>query len=188
MDFVNNLAPSEDGILSSYTDGEQFRRSPFFQQFPNAFQMVLYYDGVDAARCQGPKSGLHELGHFCVTILNIPSCLNSFLEGIRPVLLANTFDCKGDFSGALSKFIEELLQLEQGVQTLINGCQVELRATVVAVKADSEAAHEILGYLAAGANHFCRLCLISRESSHAGERRTPALPEQHLREVEINPA
>lgn len=192
MDFVNALAPSEDGILSSYTDGEQFRRSPFFRQYPNAFQLALYYDGVDAARCQGPKSGLHELGHFCITVLNIPSWLNSILEGIHPVVLANTHDCKGDFSGVLYRFLEELLQLEQGVETVINGRHVVLRATLVAVKADSKAAHEILGFLAAGANYFCRLCLISRESLHAGdrqlgERRTPALCEQHLEQVEHNP-
>lgn len=193
MQYVNNLRPSEDGMLSCYTDGDQYSRSPFFMEHPHAFQLCFYYDDVDPTNAQGPKSGLHELGHFCVTILNIPQWINSSLDGIFPVVLANSSHCKGNFEEVLTRFMKEVNELEGGVRKFINGEFVELRATLVGVKADSKAAHEILGFIAAGARHFCRLCMISRQELHAGDvaigqLRTPELCEQHLMMVANNPA
>lgn len=100
---------------------------------------------------------------------SVGSPLNSQLEGIHPVVLANTLHCKGDLSGVLYRFKKELLELEQGVETVFEGHNVELRATLVAVKADTKAAHEVLGFLAPGARHFCRLCMLSRFNLHAGD-------------------
>lgn len=193
MQYVRSRRPSEDGMLYGYTDGDQYRNSPFFREHPDAFQCVLYYDGIDAARGLGPKSGLHEIGNFLIIVLNVPSVLNSSLAGLHPVVLANTLDCKGTFINVLSRFVGEMQRLEQGVRVFVNGEFVEIFASLVAVKGDTKAVHEVLGFLGSGARHFCRLCMISRQELHSGEvvlgeRRTPEMTEEQLQRVARNEA
>lgn len=37
MQYVRSRRPSEDGMLYGYTDGDQYRNSPFFREHPDAF-------------------------------------------------------------------------------------------------------------------------------------------------------
>lgn len=193
MAYMKSRRPSEDGILRSYTDASQFRNHPLFQEFPDAFQLALYHDGVDPARGQGTKSGQHELGNFVIEVLNMPPGLNSSTDAIHPLVIANANDCTGTFRGVLYRFVRELLELENGVEVCIKGEMVTLRGTLVAVKADNKALHEVLGFLACGARHFCALCMISRQDLHAGEpafgaRRTPEMHDSQLQRVALNDA
>ncbi|KAK3924515.1 Zinc finger protein GLIS3 [Frankliniella fusca] len=193
MEYVRSQHPSDDGFLRCYMDGNQYRHHPFFQLYPHAFQIVLYYDGVDPARGLGPKSGLHEIGHFLIEFLNMPPGFNSSLGALHSVVLANTVDCKGTFHDVLGRLVEEICELENGVNMFVNGEFAELRGTLVAVKGDAKALHEILGFLASGARHFCHLCLISRAQLHSGEvmlgeLRTPENIDHHLHQVDENNA
>ncbi|KAE8741826.1 hypothetical protein FOCC_FOCC012635 [Frankliniella occidentalis] len=195
MNYIKNLRPSEDGKLNGYIDGEQFKEHPFFQRHPDAFQIVLYGDAADPARSQGPKSGFHSVFNFFISILNLPPSLKYSLNSIFPVIMANNQDCHGDFRNVLHLLVDELRQLEseEGVVKFINGEYVTIRGTLVAVKADSEAAHKILGFLSCSARHFCRQCMISRPELHAGlvafgERRTPELSRAQIRLINQNPA
>ncbi|KAE8739282.1 hypothetical protein FOCC_FOCC015220 [Frankliniella occidentalis] len=193
MNYVRNLRPSADGMLGGYVDGDQFRNHPYFQEFPDAFQLVLYGDGVDPTRACGPKSGLHEIYNFFIIILNLPPWLRNSLDAIFPVIMANAHDCKGTFEAVLHRLVDELRQLEEGVREFVNDDFVTIRGCLVAVKGDAKAMHEILGYLACGARHFCCLCMISRAELHLGnimlgEPRTREMTTEQLRRVGENVA
>lgn len=128
---------------------------PFFQAHPDAFQLVIYHDGVDAARLQGSKSGHHEMGHFVFEILNLPPDIGSIGVGLFPIVLANSDDCNGDFSAVLDPLVNQIIELKQGVRAFIGGQFTLLFGTLVGVKGDSKAVDEIFGRLGAGARHFC---------------------------------
>lgn len=191
MEYIKSRV-SDDNMLSSFTDSDQFKRSIFFQEHPYAFQVGLYFDDVDPAR-RGSKEGLHSLGNFVVKILSMPPWLNSTLAAYHPVVLAYTSDCKEDFRGVLGRFVNEMKRLEAGVRVFVKGQFETMFAALVAVFADTKAAHEVLGLIGAGARHFCRQCLVSRQELHTGrrmfgERRTPSLSDAQLLRVNMNPA
>ena len=64
MDYVNNLEPRNDGLLTSYIDGELFQTHPFFRQYPKALQLVLYYDDFEVVCKTGTKTQIHTLAAF----------------------------------------------------------------------------------------------------------------------------
>ena len=192
MEYVKSRRPNQDGMLESFTDSDQFQRSPFFQEYPDAFQLCLSYDDIDAARIVGPKAGIHKLANFMLEILNLPPSLKVRLGAIRPLVLAYSSDCQNTFTDVLHRFVNVVRQLEEGARVWVNDEFVTLRGTLVAVKGDTEAVHKLLGFLAAGARHFCRQCMISRPQLHAGdvpfgERRTPDLTEMQLQQIAQNP-
>ncbi|KAK3928363.1 Phosphoribosylamine--glycine ligase [Frankliniella fusca] len=190
---MRSLRPSTDGTLNCFTDGDQYRRSPFFQEHPHAFQFVLYFDGVDPARSQGPKSGIHEFGNFLLRILNLPPKINNSMSSIFPLILANNNDCKGTFEGVLRRFVDDLIKFENGGEMCFDMDRTEtIFGTLVAAKGDAKAIHALLGLLdPGGAKHFCRDCMICREdflegTVALGDPRTPELTDYHLRRVEEN--
>ncbi|KAK3915772.1 Protein suppressor of silencing [Frankliniella fusca] len=194
MDYMTNRRPSVNGMIEGYTDGDEFREHPFFQRYPDAFQLCLYGDGVDPARMAGPKSGLHEIYIFSISVLNLPPALLYSGESIFPLVMANAQDCKETFAGVLGRFVQELQQLEgDGVREFFNGAFRTIRATLVAVKGDAKAVHEMLGFLPCSARHFCPQCMISRPELHLGqivmgEIRTQAMTDLQLQRVGENPA
>ncbi|KAK3907192.1 Replication factor C large subunit [Frankliniella fusca] len=94
----------------------------------------------------------------------------------------------------LIPLVQELKKLvsEEGVPLgEYDGEPFVLRAVVVAVTADTLAAHDLLGFLGTGARHFCRWCMVSRQEVRAnanatGVKRTSALHDYHLTRVAEN--
>ncbi|KAK3918378.1 TY1 enhancer activator [Frankliniella fusca] len=194
MEYVRNQRPHDEDLLRSFTDGDIFRNHPFFQAFPDAFQLALYYDDVETANPIGSQTGTHMLSFFAVKILNVPPYLNSVFGGYHVIALAHKTDVeKYGFRPILQNFIDECLEFEsrEGVETFIRDQRIVQRACVCAVIGDTKAVHEILGFLSASARHFCRLCLISRPQLQngviIGEPRTAALHAVHVQEVMGNP-
>ncbi|KAE8743470.1 hypothetical protein FOCC_FOCC010922 [Frankliniella occidentalis] len=195
MDYIRNLRPANDDTLSSYIDGEQFATHPFFIEHPDAFQLGFYYDDVETTNPNGSKVGGHTLSYFACKILNAPPHLNAVIGGYHTIALAHTQDVKKyGFRPILQYFIDELRELEspEGVVTYIGPNRIVQRACLCAVLGDTKAVHEILGFLAPGARHFCRLCMISRPQLHAGidmeEPRERNLHNNHIATNQANPA
>jgi hypothetical protein len=126
-------------------------------------------------------------------IQNLPPEENSRLRSIHVAAYAycNDFDPNQGIDTILDPFFDELKQLEceEGVLIDLKGEPYTLRATLIAVPSDGEAAHEFTGLLAAGSNLFCRSCMVHRKEMHQnilaiGDERTPALHLQHLHEVQ----
>lgn len=195
MEHINNLRPRDDGLMTCFTDGDFFRAHPFFQRFPNAFQLSLYYDDFEVANGEGSKVHIHTIAAFYLLVLNLPQHMNSSLSSIHVVVLANYDDLMSrGFRKVLQPMIDDLRDLESdaGVQVFVSERPQVLRACLVSFQGDTKAAHEILEMLGPGARHFCRLCMISRGEMHAahvfGPRRKRELHEEHMRLVQINEA
>ncbi|KAK3923873.1 Thymidylate kinase [Frankliniella fusca] len=110
-----------------------------------------------------------------------------------PIAIANTNDCKGTFEGVLRRFVDDLIDFENGVELYFDRNRAEtLYGTLVGVKGDAKAIHALLGFIdPGGARHFCRDCMISRPELHIGEiafgvPRTRALTDRDLGRVEEN--
>jgi len=50
--------------MSDYCDGTSYKESDFFQKYPTALQIILYYDDVEICNPLGSKSKIHKLGKF----------------------------------------------------------------------------------------------------------------------------
>ncbi|KAE8752336.1 hypothetical protein FOCC_FOCC000808 [Frankliniella occidentalis] len=195
MEYIYNQHPSDDGMLRSFTDGYAYANHPFFQTYPNAFQLGLFYDDIETTSPIGSKKGIHNMAFFAVKVLNVPQYIKSVLGGYHVVALAHKTDIdKNGFRPSLQNLIDDdcrELESEQGVVTYIGDQRVVQRACLCAVFGDTKAVHEILGFLSPSARHFCRLCMNSRPQLHAGvglsAPRTIDLHNQHLRQNVNNP-
>ena len=171
MEYVNNLEPRDDGLLTGYTDGDFYQTHPFFQQYPKAFQLVLYYDDLEVVNKQETKYQIHTIAAFYLMILNVPPHMNSTLSSIHVVALVNYNDLKTlGCRAVLQPLLNDLTELEsdEGVHVVVSERHRILRASLVAFIGDTQAGHQIFQFLAAGARHFCRLCMISRQQLHMG--------------------
>ena len=53
---------SKDGLLREYCDGEAFKTHPLFTIYPNALQLMLFYDDIEVCNPLGSKARTHKLG------------------------------------------------------------------------------------------------------------------------------
>lgn len=74
---------SEDGVLSSFVDGRNFKTHSFFQRHPKALRLQLYYDDLEITNPLGSKTIIHKLGVWLYKITNIPSHMNSDLGSVH---------------------------------------------------------------------------------------------------------
>ena len=60
---------SNDGIMQDLNDGSYFKNHPLFVKFPNALQIVVYYDDLEVCNPLGSSAGVHKLGKFIIIIM-----------------------------------------------------------------------------------------------------------------------
>jgi len=128
--------------------------------------MKLYYDELEIANPLGSKKGIHKLGAFYFAIMNLPAHMNADLNSIHVLAICHDYDAKKyGFDRILARFRYDLDRLEsdEGVKTFLDGYgEYTLRATIAAFCGDTAGVHDVLNLLAAAANHFCRVCRITR--------------------------
>ncbi|XP_046863754.1 uncharacterized protein LOC124457571 [Xenia sp. Carnegie-2017] len=71
LDQVLHSHQIQDGLLSDYCDGNEFKSHPLFSIDPTALQIILYYDEVEIVNPLGSKTGKHKLGLVYYTLGNI---------------------------------------------------------------------------------------------------------------------
>jgi hypothetical protein len=170
----NESASSQEGRLHSFIDAKSFKENSFFQRYPHAIRIILYYDDVEIVNPLGSKTIIHKLGAFYFTIQNLPQHLQSFLGGIHLLTLCHSEDTKKyGFEPMLMPFLNDLKKLEsdEGVTIDLPNEKYILRATLAAFCADGLAAHQMFGLLGPSSRFFCRSCMISREQLLSGEFR-----------------
>ena len=197
MQYIENHSnKSDDDLMRSYEDGDNFKNHPFFKKYPNALRIVLYFDEFLGNNPLSNKARDQKIGAFYFSILNLPPHLNNFIGNVHVLALCHEkFVQKYSLNEILEPFINELklLERDEGVPVFINNKEYALRGTLVAVTADTAAANPLLGQLGPGATHFCRLCMISRNELHkrcyfCAEKRTKDLLEEQLQEIKNNPS
>ncbi|XP_065204550.1 uncharacterized protein LOC135834551 [Planococcus citri] len=163
---IESEKPAEDGVLSSFIDGKTFKNSQFFQKFPHALRLQLYYDELEITNPLASKRGVHKLGAFYYIIQNLPDNMRSQLNSIHVLCLCYYEDVKKyGFQKVLDPFLSELklLESDNGVRVNLNGEDLTIRASIAAFCGDGAAVHDVYGMLSPSANKFCRLCLIRRQ-------------------------
>lgn len=193
--MIHTETPNENGIITSYKDGKQFKTHNFFQKFPYALRLTIYYDDVEITNPLGTKCKTHEVGLFYFTIQNTYSNFNSNINNIFIFTVAHTLDIKKySFNEILKPFIEELKLLEDdnGIEIMLENNELyTLRASLVNFVGDSKAAHEVFEFLSCSSNMFCRFCMISRnqfKNDPVGtiyQKRTPSTHLQQLKQLEL---
>ncbi|KAK3918242.1 Filamin A-interacting protein 1-like [Frankliniella fusca] len=187
---------STDDVLRSYVDGSHCKSHPYLQRHKNVLHILLFFDELEIANALGSKTIIHKLAAFFFQILNLPPEVSSKLSSIHLLALAFADDLKKE--GAMDKVLTLLvlemkkLSSEEGVQCEINGEVCILRAILVAVTADSLAAHDVLGFISTSARHFCRRCMVSRPeirscANAVGVTRTIEMHQGHVAEVTRQP-
>ena len=68
---------SEEGVLASFMDGQNFKTHEFLQRYKHAIRLELYYDDVEFANALGSKTVIHKMGVWLYRIQNMPSHMNS---------------------------------------------------------------------------------------------------------------
>ena len=48
--------------MKDFCDGYSFKSHPVFKSYPQALQVIVYYDDVETANPLGAKAGHHKLG------------------------------------------------------------------------------------------------------------------------------
>ncbi|XP_065208206.1 uncharacterized protein LOC135840708 isoform X1 [Planococcus citri] len=194
-DAILTEKKSEDGTFRSFRDGKSFDSNPFFQKFPDAIRLQLYYDELEIVNPLASKKGVHKIGAFYYTIQNLPSYINSQLNNIHVLALCYYEDVrKYGFKQILRPFLQELKSLEsdEGIVIQLNTDEnYVLRASLASFCGDGLAVHDLFGLLSPSANMFCRLCLISRTDLLNGqlepqEPRTKAIYDEHLALIQSN--
>lgn len=183
---------SSDNLLVTFRDGISYKQHPFFQRYPDALRIQLYYDDVVVNNPLGSKVHPHKIGAFYFVIQNLPQYINSSLGGIHILSLCHTADIQKYGMKAIFKpFLLDLSKLESdnGVNVIYNGTHFILRASIAAVCADGLAAHQLLGFLSPSAKYFCRLCMINRDDFKNNRNlkvvslRTKQLHNKQLKEI-----
>ncbi|KAK3932659.1 Superoxide dismutase [Mn/Fe] [Frankliniella fusca] len=191
--LIHEEKPSSDGHIRTFLDGSLAQQHPLIKKFPNILRLVFNGDEVDLVNKLGTKTVIHKLMGLYYLIQNLPPEENARLRSIHVAAygFSADFDDREDVDTILGEICDELekLQSEDGVLIAVNDRPFTLRAVVVALSADTEGAHKLLGLLPPGAKCFCRWCTVVRSDMYEdifamGEERTHELHKQHLEEVE----
>jgi hypothetical protein len=195
-EYILKAKPSTDGVLRSYLDGSHYREHPFILKYDQVVCILLFFDELEIANSLGSKTIIHKLAAFFFQILNFPPEVSSQLTSIFLLALAYADDLKkeGAMEKVLTPLTQELKKLtsDEGVVIDVDGEPFVLRALLAGLAADTLAAHDLLGLLGSGANHFCRRCLISRkevrmDANAVGQLRNKELHKVHLQQVAERP-
>ncbi|XP_078487842.1 uncharacterized protein LOC144745800 [Ciona intestinalis] len=159
-------APHDDDTLMDFEDGQLSKNHPIFKDKHN-LRVVLYFDDVELCNPLGSKSGTHKLGLFYFTILNIPPMYRSKLPSIFLIAVAYTRDIKKfGIDTVLLPIVNDLNNLSStGIEVEFDQSKQTIKGGLVAIVADTLAAHQILG-LKEGvgfSRQKCRSCMCSFE-------------------------
>ncbi|KAK3909351.1 V(D)J recombination-activating protein 1 [Frankliniella fusca] len=195
-DMIMMSQASSDDIKRSYADGERCKNHSYIQRHRFVVQIILYFDELEVANSLGSKTIIHKLASFFFQIINLPPEISSKLSSIFLVSLAHADDLKkpGAMEKIFTPLVHELKRMssEDGITVEFDGDPFTFRVVLVALVADTPAAHDVLGFMGVGAKYFCRRCLITRQqirenANFIGPLRNLQQHEEHVLEVSRNP-
>lgn len=128
----------------------------------NVVQVILYQDDFEVANPLRSAKGKFKMLGVYMTLGNLPLQCRSHVESMQLVMLCQQKDVKGfGLSQVLKPLTQDLAALERsGIQ--VNGVPHAVRLSFIA--GDNLGSHAVGGFTQnfSSAEHFCRLCVISR--------------------------
>lgn len=192
---IHEEKASTDGYIRSFLDGTEVNENDLIKLHPHTLRIVLNADEFECVNPLGSRVIVHKLMGVYYLIQNLPVEENSRLRAIHVACYGYSADFKPEegVDTILKEFFEDLAKLEsdEGVLIQVRGRPYVLRATLIAVAADTLGAHQLLGLLGPSASLFCRFCTVRRSDMHQnifamGEDRTVQLHERHVQDVAAN--
>lgn len=161
-----NRHQCHDGRYESFTCGEIYKNSTFFQKNPEAIQIQLAWDDFEICSPLQSKANLHKICGIYFTVRNVPAKYLSKLSNIHIVALINSNDLKTkqtDMNNAWYPIVQEIRSLEMNGLELKNGSSI--KGTLVQCVSDNLGANTGLGFSAGFAKgpYFCRICCCDKE-------------------------
>lgn len=117
--LIENGHFSRDTIINDVCDGQVFQSHPLFTAYPQALQIILYYDDLEICNPLGASVKKHKIGAFYFTLGNLKPRNRSLLHAIQLVALAKTsvIETYG-INVILELFMASIRKLKKWVMTL----------------------------------------------------------------------
>lgn len=134
-------------LLSHFEDGSSYLENSLFQSHPHAIQIHLYLDEVQICDALGSKVFNNKLVFVYFTIGNLEIKFRTSFNQIN--LLAIFFNHQVEKYGMnvlLKPVIDEIKQLEQGIDINIRGNLQKVFGTLTILTADNLASHSVGGF------------------------------------------
>lgn len=163
--YVVNNHKSTDGILRDFCDGDFYSKNPFFNDNPNALQIMLFFDEFTAVNPLGHQVKNYKIAGFYMLLGNLPPKFRSQLHCIQLVALCHATTLKQNgFEKILEPLISDLQVLEtDGMTVSKNNVDHHLYGTINVVIADNLGAHGIGGFMESFTTlRNCRFCFIDK--------------------------
>ncbi|XP_074107762.1 uncharacterized protein LOC141533012 [Cotesia typhae] len=158
--FVNPREPNSTEY-THFIDGEVYQKNEFFKQNKHVIQLQLYFDEFEVCNPLGTKTGIHKIGAFYFTLLNLPSHLNSNLNHIHLLALCYNYDIKQfGISPVLDVIVKDIKILEsKGIY--VDSLNSIVKGTLVSLSCDNLGCATLLGINESfSSNYYCRICTI----------------------------
>lgn len=166
FDEIFKFVLPNPAILSRFEDGLNYKNSSLFQEYPNALQIHLYLDEVQVCSELGSYTKKNKLVFVYFSVANLKSKLRSTFKFINLLsIFYNSDSVAHGLNTLIRPIIDDLKQLENGVELSINGQPTIIRGTLTAVIADNLASHQIGGFKCGFSKGFrkCRFCMATDE-------------------------
>ena len=149
-------------LLSSYTDRELFKSSPFFQGNLHHLRLYLYCDEIEVCNPVGPSRTAHKLMCLYFTVANIEQKYVSNLKNIHllAAILLSLLKRYG-YVKLLERLERYLITIEnEGVMFNFDGKTSHFTGGVAAVIADNLGSHDFGGFRRCfNSGRICRHCM-----------------------------
>lgn len=114
--YFNQYHNCEDGVYERFCCGNVFKDSLFFERYPDAILIQLYYDDFTLS-CQSKSQPTVQLGGVYFTVQNLPKELNSHIDNIHLCALFHVQDLK-NIGQSYNKILAEIVREIASLQTI----------------------------------------------------------------------
>lgn len=164
--YISEGKFTEDGIYRDISDGSFMKRSTFYNVSDKRILIHIYMDDFETVNGLGYKTGIHKTTPIYFVIKNLPPYLQSKLQNIHLLALANAQDTKFyGYNNILFCVVQELKFLEDIGIEIDFLQQKTLKGSLVALSGDYIGANGICGMVeSCRAENFCRICLVDHSN------------------------
>lgn len=164
-EVLNPHTQESDEYLGDFCDGTIFKNHALFSVDASALQVIGFYDELEIVNPIGSYTKKHKLGCLFFFIGNIRPQFRSTHKAIHIVCVAKHQDIvRYGMDSFLTPFIEDLKTLYvDGITVLIGGKERTFYGALLAILADTQAAHAVGGFKGSMsfALRICRSCMIT---------------------------
>lgn len=165
-------------VFRDFTDGTVFKENKFFQQNPDALQLILYQDAFETVNPLGSAKSKYKILAVYLSIGNFPDRIRSHVNSMYLVAL-----CKEKIFNhhkIFGKIVEDLKEIETvGIELAPNEF---MKGSLVFITGDNLGSHALGGFTEnfSKSQYFCRYCLVTKKSFESNDGVFKTYPERTI--------